>query len=82
MQVELWTFIRPGKINASKQYLYKFIGIMGRKRTIFLDNDFDSLLAVKGNDLDLHNSHRTQKIPNFATNNIKIWFFTHQTYSD
>ena len=35
-----------------------------------------------GLDLDLNNSCWIQRIPNFATNNINIWFFTRYRLSD
>ena len=73
----------PERIDATRQYfyyLYKFLGITGRKT--LLDNDLNLyLLNGISLDLDLDNSFWIRKIPNFATNNINIWFFTQHSLS-
>ena len=67
-------------------FLYKFLEIIDWKRhwTIILDTDLDSLLLLNGTGWDWHlnNSFWIQNIPNLATNNINIWFLSHNTLSD
>ena len=68
------------------QFLFKFLGIIGRKRLVpsFWIMIWIYYYLSKGIrlDLDLNNSCWIRKIPKFATNNITIWFFTHQTWYD
>ena len=58
-------------------FLYKFLEIIGWKQhwATILGTDLDSLLPFKWNWM-------RQNIPNVATNNINIWFLTHNTFSD
>ena len=69
------------RINARAQcYLYKFIEIIDWETTLatVLDTNFYLLLSFYRTELKLvqDNSCRIRKIPMFATNNIKIKFFT------
>ena len=76
----------PERIDTRRHYfyfLYKFIRIIGRKRlrkpfNIMIWIYYYLLNGIKLA-LDLDNSCWIQIIPNFATNKINIWFFTHQT---
>ena len=66
--------------------LYKFLEIIDWKRhwTTILDTDLGSLLPFNGIGLDWHlnNSFWIENIPNVTTNNINIWFLTHNVLSD
>ena len=96
VQVELWTVASQvksyhfhKKIETKKKYfyfLYIFLGLMA-------GNDIEQpfwilirthyyLLNGIGLDWHLNNSFWIQNIPNVPTNNINIWFLTHNSLSD
>ena len=86
-QVKLYHFYEW--IEVKRQFvcfLYKFLEIIDWKRhcTNILDTDLDSLLPFKwtGWDWHLNNFFWIQNMLNVTTNNINIWFLTHNALSD
>ena len=66
-----------GKETIFFYFLYKFLEIIDWKWhwATILHTDLDSLLPFKWNWM-------RQNVPNVATNNINIWFLTHNAFSD